>query len=343
MNATKLSDTAILRSQVEVLSIAESFFQSSVLFALAKLRVFEFIGEGEKTLEDLGAALGARPETLARLLTAGVALNLLESDGGSSFRVAPTARPVLLPSAGSSYLGEWIRNMDFFRLALAGLDDAVMKSGPTVDPGSHIGGDQHRTRQFAMAMHNASSFRGKELAHFLDTKGANTLLDLGCGPGTYAFCLGLKNPGLHLYLLDFPATLEVAKEIRATYSIQNEVHYLPLDAAKDEIPGSYDLIMVSNTLHMLGEAASRQLIQRLYAAVNRGGSLVIQAQFFREDIPRQRWPIFMDLIQLCTTIRGRNHSVAETKDWLEEAGFGNLEFRSMSPFNTNSFVRGYKT
>jgi SAM-dependent methyltransferase len=342
MNATKLSDTAILRSQVEVLSIAESFFQSSVLFALAKLRVFELIGEGERTLEELGAALGAQPETLARLLTAGVALNLLETEKGSSFRVAPVARPVLLPSSGNSYLGDWIRNMDFFRSALSGLDDAVMNSGPTVDPASHLGADKQRTRQFAMAMHNASSFRGKELAHFLDTKGANALLDLGCGPGTYAFCLGLKNPGLRLYLLDFPETLEVSKEIQATYSLQNEVHYLPLDAAQDEIPGSYDLILVSNTLHMLGEAASRQLIQRLYASINKGGSLVIQAQFFRDDMPRQRWPIFMDLIQLCTTVQGRNHSVGETQRWLEEAGFCNLEFRSMSPFNTNSFLRGYK-
>ena len=343
MNESVLSDTTVLRSQVEVLSIAESFFQSSILFALAKLRIFELIGDGEKSLEELGDALGARPETLARLMTAGVALKLLDNPCDSNYRVASMARPVLLPSAGSSYLGDWIRNMDFFRSALSRLDEAVVKSGPTVDPSGHLGLDKDRTRQFTLAMHNASSFRAKDLAHFLDTTGATTLLDLGCGPGTYSFCLGLKKPALDLYLLDFPETLEVAKEVQASYAIPNDVYYLALDATADEIPGSYDMILVSNTLHMLGETASRQLIRRLYASVNQGGSLVIQAQFFRDDIPRQRWPIFMDLIQLCTTVRGRNHSVAETTRWLEEAGFSKVEYHLMSQLNTNSYLRGYKT
>ena len=337
------SDKTIIRSQIEVLSIAESFFQSSALFALVKLRVFELIGEGDKTLHELAAAIGARPETLARLLNAGVALNLLESKDGLSFRVASPGRPVLLPSAGENYLVDWIRNLDYFRLALSRLDEAVLKSGPTIDPATHLGADRDRTREFAMAMHNASAARGKELAHFLDTTGVKTFLDLGCGPGTYAFYLGLHNSDLQLYLLDLPGPLEVAKEVQARYSIKNEVHYLPLDAVTDDIPGSYDMILVSNTLHMLGEQASRELIKRLYRSLNQDGSLVIQAQYIRDDLPHQRWPIHVDLIQLCTTARGRNHSVGETKRWLEEAGFVNIEFCSMSTFNTNSFLRGYRT
>ncbi len=38
------SDTEIDRAQLEVLSVAEGFFQSSVLFALLKLEIFEHIG-----------------------------------------------------------------------------------------------------------------------------------------------------------------------------------------------------------------------------------------------------------------------------------------------------------
>jgi len=41
------------KDQLEVLSIAEGFSQSTILFALMRLRVFERIGEETKSLEEL--------------------------------------------------------------------------------------------------------------------------------------------------------------------------------------------------------------------------------------------------------------------------------------------------
>jgi hypothetical protein len=154
--------------------------------------------------------------------------------------------------------------------------------------------------------------------------------------------LCLCNPDLELYLTDHPIVLETAQEIQTKYSLKNGIHYLPLDALKDDIPGSYDLIFVSNMLHGLGENASRTLIKRLYNSINSGGSLLIQAQYLRDNRLGGRWPIFLALIQLCVTANGRNHSPKETRLWLAEAGFSDIEFCAMTLLNTNSFLRGYK-
>ncbi len=332
----------IQRDQIKILSIAEGFFQSSVLFALLRLKVFERLDGKSATLDELAAELGTQPATLSRLLNAGVMLGLLESQDGGEFRLAPASRSVLAPSAGEHYLGNWIRNLDYFREALSALDRAVQASGPTVDPQTHLGSDDGQTREFTLAMHNYASLRGKELADFLSTAGCRSMLDLGCGPGTYSFHLGLRNPGLDLYLADLPAVLEIAKEVQRQYPVRNNVHYLPLDALKDEIPHSYDLILVSNTLHLVGERASRALLERLYPSVNPGGSLVIQAQFLEDHRLGGRWPVFLDLVQLCVTAQGRNHTRAETRQWMEEAGFRNVELCPMTLLNTNSFLRGYK-
>jgi SAM-dependent methyltransferase len=191
-------------------------------------------------------------------------------------------------------------------------------------------------------MHNYAALRGRELARFLDTSGAQSLLDLGCGPGTYAFHLGSANPDLDLYLLDSPGVLDVAREVQGRFDLRNDVHYLPLDVTREEIPGSYDIVLVSNTLHMLGEANSRALIQRLHDHVNEGGSLVIQAQFLKDDHLGGRWPVFLDLIQMCITEHGRNHSVAETRQWMADAGFRDIEYQPMGLANTNSFLRGFR-
>jgi SAM-dependent methyltransferase len=340
---TPVSDKTLKKNQIEVLSIAEGFFQSSILFALLKLKIFERIDMGSKTLHELAAELGARPETLSRLLNAGVVLKLLESKDGINFRIAPMCRTVLSPSDDEHYLGDWIRSLDYFCAPLQKLDEAVLNSGPTIEPLAHLGEDKESTRSFTLSMHNYASLRGKELADFLSTTGCKSLLDLGCGPGTYAFHLGMRNPGLELYLVDHPVVLETAKEIQTKFSLKNDIHYLPLDALKDDIPGSYDIILVSNMLHGLGENASRILIKRLYNSVNHSGSLVIQAQYLRDDRLGGRWPVFLDLIQLCVTDNGRNHSPLETRRWLEEAGFRNIEFCAMTLLNTNSYLLGYKT
>jgi hypothetical protein len=93
---------------------------------------------------------------------------------------------------------------------------------------------------------------------------------------------------------------------------------------------------------MLGEESSRSLIRRLYSNVSQGGSLVIQAQFLRDDRLGDPWPIYLDMVELCITEQGRNHTVAETTRWMEEAGFVEVEYEPMSLINTNSYLRGYR-
>jgi cyclopropane fatty-acyl-phospholipid synthase-like methyltransferase len=331
-----------IRDQVSVLQVAEGFYQSSVVFALLKLRIFERIGEGSKTARELAAEIGAEPAALIRLLNAGLVLHLLESEDGESYAVAEKCRSVLLPSAGENYLGNWIRNLEYFCKALSKLDEAVLSARPTVEPSAYVGGDKATTREFELAMHNYAALRGKELAHYLDLRQSESLLDVGSGPGTYSFHLGMANPQLQLNLIDSAAVLEVAREVETRYPLTNEVHYIPCDAVNEEIPGTYDTVLVSNMLHMLGDNRCRSMVKKLYTNVKAGGSLVIQAQYLSDDRRGGRWPVFLDLTLLCVTREGRNHSIAETKEWMQEAGFSKVEHSSMSLINTNSFVRGYK-
>jgi SAM-dependent methyltransferase len=328
--------------QLQVLSVAEGFFQSSVLFALLRTHVIEHIGEGTASLTELAGKLGARPETLARLLHAGVALKILESEDGQAFRLAGPFRSVLPLSAGMYYLGDWLRNLEYFRDVLAHLDEAVRTSSPVAAFVEDARGQRAHTRQFTLAMHNYALLRGRELVRFLDTTGCHTLLDVGAGPGTYGFYLAEANPALQLYLVDLPEVLEVAKDVAASFRINQPVTYLGLDLSVDDIEGAFDIVLVSNTLHMLGEAESRRLLSRLYPLVSHGGSLVVQAQYLDDNRLGPRWPALLDLIQLCITDSGRNHTVGETRAWLEESGFTEVEYVPMTLINTNSLLRAWK-
>lgn len=331
-----------IRDQVRVLTLAEGFFQSNVLFALLRLNVFEHMEEGAVSSTELSEKLGVRPETLVRLLNAGVALKILASQDGRTFQVAGPFRSVLLPTAGTSYLGDWLLNLEYFRDALAHLDEAVVTSSPVAEFLEDARGEREHTRRFTLAMHNYAMLRGKELARYLNTTGCSTLLDVGAGPGTYGFNLAEANPDLQLYLVDVPEVLEVAREVAMSFKISKPVTYMGLDLRNNDIEGAFDIVLVSNTLHMLGEAESRRQLSRLLPHVTQGGSLVIQAQFLNDDRLGPRWPALLDLIQLCITESGRNHTVGETKAWLEDAGFTDVEYCPMTLTNTNSFLRAWK-
>jgi hypothetical protein len=179
--------------------IAEGYFRSGVMFALLKLRIFERLGEGEgKSVKELAAETKARPDALARLLESGVLLKVLEKDGKANYRVAPMCRSVLLPTAGENYLGDWIRNLDFFRQALSKLAESVQTSSPHLNLSEYLKMETSGGRDFELAMENYAALRGKELVRFLDTSKSQSLLDLGAGPGVYAFHLGMHNPKLKL-------------------------------------------------------------------------------------------------------------------------------------------------
>lgn len=332
-------DQAVSRTQLELLSMAEGFFESRILFAINKLGIFSLLGEDTKSLQDIATAIDARSDTLARLLNAGVALKLLESSGDGNYRLNPVWRPVLVDSTSEGYLGNWLNLLDYLSSSLTDLDKAAVKGGPTLN--YLAAKDKKDIREFTLAMHNYAALRGKELVRFLDTSDCSSLLDLGTGPGTYAFHLGMANPDMELFLLDLPEVLEVAHDVESRYPLKNKINYLPVDVTKEDIPGSYDMVLVSNTLHMLGEEESRKLLKRLFNVVKPGGSLVIQFQYMKDNKQGGRWPTILDLVQLCITDEGRNHSVGETRSWMEEAGYSDIKFSAMNLLNTNGYLRGY--
>jgi SAM-dependent methyltransferase len=328
-----------IRRQAELLAKAEGYLEASVLFALVELDVFRKIGTGTSGAAELAAGLGAPPERLLRLLRAGVVVGLLVTEDGARFGVAPTYAELLADDQSEVYLGNWLKFLEWLQPAFCNLAESVATGKAMMRLREET---PDTVREYTMAMHNYAIFRGRELARYLDTRGCKSLLDLGCGPGTYAYHLGLANPELELTLLDVPEVLEHTRRLRDRYPLKNQVHYLGIDAAVTEIPGTYDLVLVSNVLHGLGEVASRELLRRVHANVALGGSLIVQAQFLGDERLGPRWPVLLDLIQLVRSEHGRNHTVEETRAWLEEAGFVDVAACRMSPVNTNSYVRGWR-
>ncbi len=330
-----------IKKQVSTLQIAERFFDSVALFSLFELGVFRGLAQGGRTLDELHAGVGGSRETLRAVLDAAVALRIL-ARAGDRYEAPAALLDCLGREESPAYLGEWVAFLHSLAAPLLELGEAVRTSQPPGALFEDMSAPNLPAKRMTRAMDAYARSRGAEMADRIDCASARTLLDLGCGPGTYALALLARYPRLHATLLDLPGPISEAREIVAAYGFSDRVEFIAADAMTYEFEHGYDAVLVSNTLHMLGPDLSRRLLARCLTIVNPGGRLIVQAQYLNDDRTSPRWPTLLNLIQRVATPHGRNHDLGETRRWLEEAGFVDVEYVPFSPWNVNSALIGYR-
>jgi precorrin-6B methylase 2 len=331
-----------VRRQVDTLGVAERFFDSALLFTLFDLGVFRRLAEGAATLDELAEAVGGDRETLRAVLDGAVATSVLTRDDDGRYE-APEALARCLGDEGSDgYLGEWITFLAALAPHIGKLADAVRTgkpSGTMVDGGD---GDDAPARAMTAAMDAYARTRGAEFATKLDFGDTATLLDIGCGPGTYSLAVAAEHPDVRATLLDLPGPIERARAVVARSGLAERVELVAADALTWEPAQPFDTVLVSNILHMLGPERSQALLKRCLAFVRPGGRLIVQAEYLNADRTSPRWPTLLNLIMQATTDGGRNHDVDETADWLRAAGFVDVEHSRLSPWNVNSVLVAHR-
>jgi SAM-dependent methyltransferase len=288
-----------------------------VLLVGLELDIFTTVGDRTWTISDLAKQLKVSErglEILCRNLA--VAGLLLKKDRTyRNSRLGATALNAIHPAYRGAYL-ELIKShwADWFRLSES------VRSGLPID--HDVPDSPDWRRRFTWAMHHRTLETAPAIASQVKLGGAQTFLDLGGGPGTYALAFLAKNPRLRATVCDRAAALDVAKEIAATHRAGRRLSYVPLDFTKESIPGTYDVIWYSNVLHIYSPEVNRVVFRRALAALAPGGRLIIQDAFLhgREGLLPAEASLFA-LSMLLFTEGGNTYSASETTTWLKDAGF----------------------
>ena len=157
----------------------------------------------------------------------------------------------------------------------------------SIRSGKPVEGKQSETpkyrRSFSWAMHQRSIEPAKQVARQLDFKKARTLLDLGGGPGTYALEFLATNSKLHAMVMDRKAALNVAKEIAGGCQHGKRLSYQEGDFFNDQIKGVYDIIWVSNVIHIYSPQENTKLFKKLISHLHPKGQIIIQDTFLMDQ------------------------------------------------------------
>ena len=310
-----------LRSFEEFRDVIATYRLPRILFTALDLDLFTAMGTRAWTIPALAGQLRVSERGLdilcRNLASAGVLVKQ-----GRTYRNGPIAA-ANLNAKSADYRRGYINLMRDQWTDWGKLTDSV-RNGRPVEDDSHKDEAAYR-REFSWAMHHRSMDVAPKVAAQLNLKGIETLLDLGGGPGTYALEFLRRHPTLRATVADRAPALDVAREIAAPLKHGRRLSYLPLDFLKEDIPGRYDVIWLSNVLHIYSAEDNQRVCKNMASALNPGGRVLIQDAFLVD--PEGLWPQETNLFavtMLLFTETGNTYSLSETSTWLRRAGFGRV-------------------
>lgn len=311
--------------------IAGGYRGAQVLFAGCQLGVFARIGDDTRTAEELSASLDADLRGVRILLDALVGLGLLERSQ-LGYTNSAAVRNALVPGAPLDRTAHVLHAASQCR-RWQGLVEAVRSGRPV--PLDNPAPPPAAKEAFAQAM-AVSARRSAELtANAIDLTGVRRMLDVGGGPGVFAAAFARRQPGLEVTVLDDPDTLRVTVQTARSMGLQNRIHSLPGDAFHADLGGPWDLILLSNVVHIYSASQNRDLVGRLGRTLNPGGRLVLKDFFVSEERTEPAWSLLFAVNMLVSTDHGDCYRLSEALEWLDTAG---LEWIQTVPVTEQSLL-----
>jgi SAM-dependent methyltransferase len=298
-------------------AIATGYREAQILLTANRLGLFSALASGGRTAQDLAVELAVDPRGIRILCDALAAMELLTKSGATYGNTA-LADEYLLPGSPQSKVA-MLRHSARLYERWASLPEVVTTGRPVADdetdPRLPRGG-----RAFTKAMADVGRSSAAATAEKLDFSDADSLLDIGGGPGIYAIELARRWPGLRAAVFDRPEVLEVARENVLAAGLEDRVDLIPGDAFSDDLGGPWDAILISNLVHIYSDEENRRLVARCGAALAPNGRLVIK-DFLLDDtrLTPPGGAIFA-VNMLISTECGDCYTEGEARSWLETAG-----------------------
>ena len=317
-----------------ILEIGTAYWKSEVLFTAFDLDIFGILDKEGLSAADLADRIGADRDGLERLLLALRALGLLACD--KDRYTIPEALSPCLPPGGGRSLSPFLTHMAHIRERWARLGDAV-KSGSPLEFG---GTDDHamaeeQTDAFMAAMEGLASNLADSLVAAFPLRGDEAILDLGCGPGTFVRRFLERYPRVRATLVDVEDVIPITERHMEKEGQLDRVALISGDLRHVSLrEGSYDVVLLSNVMHIFGPEEVSTIFKKIYSALRPGGSFLVNDFFTDPTGTRPAWGALFSLNMLIHTEGGRNYRLDEGEVFLREARFSDIYSRGLSAHAT---------
>lgn len=321
-----------------ILDLTDGFRPTAVVGAAAELGLFDLIGEDGASAEELAAKAGCSKRGIMTLADALAALRVLEKRDGRYF--VPTAlRPVLTESGPHTAIPMLRHRMAILRnwAQLAW----TVKAGFPAPKTSGILGPEGELQAFVLAMDVVSREVADDLVRQLQPLQFHTLLDVGAGPGTWAFAFLRAVPKARAILFDLPHAIALARQKAEEAGLAERIEFVAGNFYKDELPTGADFAWVSAIAHQNSREQNRELFRKVHRALVPGGLIGIRDIVMEEDRTAPLDGALFAVNMLVNTPAGGTYTLTEYQEDLLAVGFSEPHLRIRSE-GMNSVILAHR-
>jgi SAM-dependent methyltransferase len=275
---------------------------------------------------DLAKLAGGHVE--ARIVQAAVELEIFEAIENHALEATSVADSLDLEPRATELMLNALTALGFLRkrqdrFSLTDVSAKYLKRGAAGDMYQE---NPKETAIFIEAMDSLVKARGDAeiMAEVFDWDNARELLDVGSGPATYPISLCQRFSNLRATIFDLPATIKFTEGYVREAGLTSRIRLISGDYRVDEVPGSYDVIFLSNIIHSESFEVNQRLIVNLSSVLEPGGSLIVKDHIL--DSTRINPPVgaLFSLLMLLTTQAGRCYAFDEVEAWMSAAGLTDI-------------------
>ncbi len=296
--------------QEAIMGLGRGFMESRVFLTGAELDLFTLTAPAPLTVEQIAERIGgADRRSLTILIDALAAMGLLIKENGA-YRTEPSAARLLAADSPETILPIIQHNVDLWERwgRLTGKVAAVRKPDRSMSA-------------FINGMHVIARPLALRIVKLVDPAGAERLIDVGGGSGTYTLAFLEAAPEMRATIFDRPEVIEMARERVGAAGMLERVALVAGDFNQDPLPAGHDLAFVSAIIHQNSPEENVALFRKIFAALEPGGRVVVRDHVLSPDRTTPRSGALFAVNMLVGTEGGNSYTEAEIRDELTGAGF----------------------
>lgn len=294
------------------------YWEAKIFLTSVKLDIYTPLADGPKNSKAIAEAIQSDPAYLERLLDALVSIGVLRQSEAGYENVPQLAE--FLVKTSRFYMGELMLLQDAEWDHWGKLEE-IVRSGRPPMVGNIFMNRPELGKTVLSVLDRMAQRVAPGLAEKIDLSKSQSFIDIGGGAGTFSIAFCKRYAHLKGALFDLPDTLQLTQEKINTAGLKDRMTLYPGNFNKDPIPGSYDVVFLSDILHYQTAEENAALIQKLYRICKPGGKMIVKDMFINSDKSAPGWNAVFSIHMLVYSEKGRCFKGEAVHSWLEKAGF----------------------
>jgi hypothetical protein len=309
-----------------IMQVGIGFWASKTLLSAVELGLFSALATAPADLPTLQRKLGLHERSARDFLDALVALKLLQREDGVYANTVET--DLFLDRAKPSYIGGALEMANARLYGFWGSLTEALRTGELQNEGkggredvfAAVYADPERLRGFLGAMSGISAGPAQAIAANFPWRDHKSFMDLGAAQGMVPATLAGAHPHLNGIGFDLPPVKPVFEEFIAQRGVEDRVRFHAGNFFEDPLPKA-DVIVMGHILHDWDLVQKKALLGKVFAALPKGGAVVIYDAIIDDDRRQNAFGLMMSLNMLIETAGGFDYTGEDCQGWMRDVGF----------------------